>query len=218
MKVLVNGCSHIEGNELHQDITQRRQLTWPNYVENWQVTNIGMGASSNDSITRRTIAELEKNTYDFVYIQWSYFDRIELQIPWHTKYACEFEWFCINAGNAEQMVDLNRNGPFIHELAKNIYFKQFDNTWRENYSFSQMIVLQSYLKYKNINYVFGFAVDDVFESENVMLKLLDQSKFNRLSWINFCKKQNFKKIKSHYEHAAHLEYANVVSGMLKNLK
>ena len=82
MKVLVNGCSHIAGTELDVDAETAKTLTWPNLINSWsEVVNISAAASSNDSICRRTILEIDKNHYDFVYIQWTHFDRIELQIP-----------------------------------------------------------------------------------------------------------------------------------------
>lgn len=215
MKTLVNGCSHLAGTELHDNLLQARQMTWPNFVDLWETTNIANGASSNDSITRRTIHELEQRNYDFVYVQWSYFDRIELQIPWHLDQGCEFQWFCINAGNAEQLTELNRNGAFIHELAKSIYFKQFNHDWRENYSLSQIIVLQSYLKNKNIDYLFGFATNEIFVSDSPLIKLLDTSRLNTTPWIDFCQQHKFKRLIAHYDQAAHVTYAKLVNKMLK---
>ena len=218
MKTLINGCSHLAGIELHDDLLQASQMTWPNFVDRWETTNIAKGASSNDSIARRTIHELEQCNYDFVYVQWSYFDRIELQIPWHLDQGCEFEWFCINAGNAEQLRELNRNGAFIHELAKSIYFKQFNSAWRENYSLSQIIVLQSYLKNKNIDYLFGFADNEFFVSNNPLTKLVDTSNLITTPWIDYCQHHKFKKLREHYEQAAHLAYANYINQTLKEIR
>jgi hypothetical protein len=218
MKVLVNGCSHIEGTELHDNYAQNKKLSWPNFIDLWDINNIAAAGSSNDSITRRTITELEQTCYDFVFVQWSYFNRIELQIPLYKEHGCESEWFCINPGNADQLIDLNRNGKFIHDAAKSIYLKQFDCVWHENYNLSQIILLQSYLKHKNIDYFFGFTTNELFVSNNPVIKLLDTSKLNTVPWLDFCEQNEFKKVVDHYDQAAHTAYANLVNKILKEIR
>ena len=210
MKVLVNGCSHIEGTELAVESEVGKTLSWPNFVTGWNVTNIANASSSNDSITRRTIDELESNEYDFVFVQWSYFDRIELQIPFYQDLKLQYEWFCINGGNAQIKSSLNNNPEFIFELARSIYLKQFNTQWFENYNLSSIITLQNYLDSKNIFYKFGFAGPKKFNFDNARGRLLKQHNFLEVSWEEFCQSRKFKKLQHHYEQKSHYEYAQYI--------
>lgn len=218
MNVLVNGCSHVEGTELHSDPTIRRSLSWPNFINSWNVINISQAGSSNDSIARRTIDELENNHYNMVYVQWSYFDRIELQIPCYQDHNCHNEWFCINAQNAQTKSALNNNPDFMFELSRDVYLKQFDCAWRQNYSLAQIVVLQAYLKHRNIDYLFGFSTDEYFKISNPRTSLLDKTNLVGKSWMTFCVQNKFNKVIDHYEQAAHLAYANYINQTLKEIR
>jgi hypothetical protein len=213
MRVLVNGCSHLAGTELADIDEHSRQLTWPNYVANWEVTNISLPASSNDSITRRTIDELQSRSYDMVFVQWTYFDRIELQIPFYENYHCQKEWFCINGQNAKKKFPLNNNDDLIFEIAQSIYFKQFNMQWFENYSLSNMITLQYFLEKNKIPYCFGFVGPETLNFSGPRAGLLKKEKFLNLTWVDFCQKKQFQKIVSHYELAAHLEFAKYIESL-----
>lgn len=211
MKVLVNGCSHLAGNELHDDLEIAGKLTWPNFIPEWTVKNIAQGASSNDSIVRRTVDELETQDYDFVYVQWTSFNRIELQIPFYKEHGLEFEWFCINSRNAESKFSLNNNGEFIHKVARSIFLKQFNTQWFDNYNLSSMITLQSYLQQKNIPYKFGLVNRDFFNTNSPRVKLIDTCKIVSEPWQVFCNQKPFKKLSAfHYEHQAHHAYAEYI--------
>lgn len=216
MNVLVNGCSHIEGTGLHNDDKIRPTLTWPNLVPSWQVTNIARAATSNDSICRRTIDHLKKSKikYDFVYIQWSYFDRIELQIPFWKENNLETEWFCINAANATSQCRLNNHDSFIYEVARSIYLKQFNTTWLYNLSLMSMITLYHYLKSNNIEFMFGFSYDQLDRED---IKLFENEKLNQTTWIDFCHNSKFKFTdnKSHFEYSAHVAYSKFVNSLIK---
>jgi hypothetical protein len=218
MKVLVNGCSHIEGTGLHDDSQKRMLMTWPNLVPNWQVTNIAEAASSNDSICRRTIDHLSgtKVDYDFVYIQWSYFDRIELQIPFWDKHNLEKEWFCINAANVTTQLRLNNHDSFIHQIAESVYLKQFNHTWLYRLSLMSITTLYHYLTRQGIDFMFGFSYDQLNKSD---IEWFDRSKINQTSWINFCnKKFKFADNNQHYNHLAHIEYSKLIDKLINHEK
>jgi hypothetical protein len=215
MKVLVNGCSHLAGTELDAKAKIARTLTWPNLIDGWsEVVNISAAASSNDSICRRTIVELDKNNYDFVYIQWTHFDRIELQIPFYKEQGIKHEWFCINSGNAVEKTDLNGNADLIFDASRSIFLKQFNDTWFKNFNVAQIIMLQTYLKHRNISYQFGFVLTDECQQVKKTL-LVDMDRVVDLAWIDFCNTYQFSRILVHYGHDAHTAYAHRIN-LLRN--
>jgi hypothetical protein len=215
MKVLVNGCSHMSGTELNTSDEIARTLTWPNLINGWtEIVNISAAASSNDSICRRTMLELDKNDYDFVYVQWTHFDRIELQIPFYKDQGVENQWFCINSGNAVKKNNLNGNADLIFDIARNIFLKQFDNTWFDNFNIAQMVMLQTYLKNCNIPYQFGFVLNDEFQRVK-KTTIIDASHVVDLTWIDFCNKHRFHRLTAHYGRDAHEAYAQRIN-LLRN--
>jgi hypothetical protein len=216
MKVLVNGCSHLAGTELNGSAKIAKKLTWPNLISDWtDVVNLAAPSSSNDSICRRTIKELNKNTYDFVYVQWTHFDRIELQIPFHKDHGVTHEWFCINNGNAVEKSALNGNAELIFDVARSIFLKQFNNTWFDNYNVAQIVVLQSYLKSRNIAYQFGFVLEEEFKKVNETA-LVDMNPVVNLTWIDFCNIHRFQRLVAHYGCDAHEAYAQRLNLLRKS--
>jgi hypothetical protein len=206
MKVLVNGCSHLAGTDLNDSPDIAKTLTWPNLIADWiTVANIANPASSNDSICRRTIIELDKNNYDFVYIQWTHFDRIELQIPFNKEHGVRHEWFCINSGNAVEKSELNNNPELMFDIARGVFLKQFNNTWFKNYNVAQIVMLQTYLKNRNIPYQFGFILEEELKQVK-QTTLVEMSRVNELAWIDFCNKHRFKRMATHYGRDAHEYY------------
>lgn len=215
MKVLVNGCSHLAGDELDADAKIARTLTWPNLINGWTNTvNISASASSNDSICRRTIAELNKNNYDFVCVQWTHFDRIELQIPFYKEHGVKHEWFCINSTNASEKSELNNNPNLIYNVARSIFLRQFNDQWFNNFNIAQIVMLQTYLKNRNIPYQFGFVRDEELEQVK-HATLVDMSQVVDLAWVNFCNKHRFQRFVAHYGHNAHAAYAQHIN-LLRN--
>lgn len=215
MKVLVNGCSHLAGTELNDNPKIARTLSWPNLVANWTtVVNIANPASSNDSICRRTIVELNKNNYDFVYVQWTHFDRIELQIPFYREHGVRHEWFCINSNNAVKKSELNNNPDLIFDISCGIFLKQFNNTWFKNYNVAQIVMLQTYLKNRNIPYQFGFVLEEELEQVK-QTTLVEMSQVTELAWIDFCNNYCFKRIIAHYGCDAHEAYTQHID-LLRN--
>jgi hypothetical protein len=211
MKVLVNGCSHTAGTELDASVKISKTLTWPNLINGWSsVVNLSAPASSNDSICRRTIIELDKNDYDFVCIQWTHFDRIELQIPFYKEQGIKREWFCINSSNAVEKTDLNGSPDLIFDVARSIFLKQFNNTWFNNFNIAQIVVLQTYLKHRNISYQFGFVLNEELEQAK-QTSLVDMEQVVDLTWIDFCNKHNFQKLVAHYGPDAHEAYARYLN-------
>jgi hypothetical protein len=206
MKVLVNGCSHLQGCDLHDDESVCRTMTWPNLVLGWQVTNIAEAASSNDSIRRRTIDHFNHHDdYDFVYVQWSYFDRIELQIPeWDLKHMHK-PWYSINAGNAQHCLDhINGNGAVIHQIARSVFLEQFDQSWLRDYSILQMLCLQEFFRAKGIRYRFGFVMD--VPDQGALADLLDTERMWSPTWVNFCNGR-FTWVEQHWGQDAHQAWA-----------
>ena len=215
MKVLVNGCSHLAGDELDVSAKIARTLTWPNLINGWSnIVNISASASSNDSICRRTIAELDKNNYDFVCIQWTHFDRIELQIPFYKEQGVKHEWFCINSGNAINKSELNGNPDLIFDTARSIFLKQFNDIWFDNFNIAQIVMLQTYLKNRNIPYQFGFVLDEEIERVK-QTDLVDMDQVVDLAWIDFCNKHRFQRMTAHYGHDAHVAYSQHIN-LLRN--
>ena len=214
MKVLVNGCSHLAGSELHNDASVASTMSWPNYISHWtQLVNIAEPGTSNDSICRRTIEWLEKNFIDFVYVQWTIFPRIELQIPNHKLHQVDSPWFCIHSYNASNTVNLNNNGLLMHKIAKNIFLQQFDNDWFDNYNLSQIIVLQEYLKKRCIPYKFGFVEwTEILNSLPVQVELIDENNIVIPSWNHWCKSGQYNRLDGmHYELAAHTDFAQFIN-------
>jgi len=215
MKVLVNGCSHLAGTELNANPKIARTLTWPNLINEWtDVVNISAAASSNDSICRRTIAELNKNNYDFVCIQWTHFDRIELQIPFHKEHGVRHKWFCINSGNAVEKNELNNNPELMFDIARSIFLKQFDNTWFDNYNVAQIVMLQTYLKNRNIPYQFGFVLNEELQQVK-QTALVDMYQVKDVTWVDFCNQHRFQRLVSHYGPDAHEAYAQRINLLRK---
>ena len=210
MKVLVNGCSHLAGTELNKNDEVAKTLSWPNYIKSWNtITNLAMPASSNDSICRRTIQELEKNNYDFVLIQWTHFDRIELQIPFYNEHGVHNKWFCINSNNAYNKIELNGNPDFINELARSIFLKQFDEIWFNNFNIAQIVMLQTYLKTRNIPYKFGWVLNKELKI-STELEIVDTNNIIDTTWIDYCNRNNFKRLINHYNQDAHVAYSQQI--------
>lgn len=210
--MLVNGCSHLQGYDLHDDESVSRTMTWPNLIPGWEVTNIAEAGSSNDSIRRRTIDHLgHSDDYDLVYIQWSYFDRIELEIPeWDLKHM-QTPWFSINAGNAQYLLD-HLNGNAIHQIARSVFLEQFDRTWLRDYSILQMLSLQEFFRTKNIRYQFGFAMD--VPDQGALAGLLDTDKMWLPTWVKFCNGR-FTWAGQHWGQDAHQAWAKTFGDQLK---
>jgi hypothetical protein len=214
MKVLVNGCSHVQGCELHEDAEVSPTLTWPNYVADWQVVNIAQAGSSNDSIRRRTVQHLEEHHYDFVYIQWSHFDRLELAIPFWQERDLKSRYFSLNSGNAIELHPrLNNNGALMHVLAQSIFRDQFDDEWFREHSVVQMLALQQYLDSKNIDWRFGFSYQ--VPGDTSLHRCLKQNNLVLPSWVDFCDTHGFKRIEQHYELEAHWAFAKFIQEKLQ---
>jgi hypothetical protein len=102
----------------------------------------------------------------------------------------------------------------IFDIACGIFLKQFNNTWFNNYNTAQIVMLQTYLKNRNIPYQFGF----VLEKELKQIKqttLVDMNRVTNLSWIDFCNKHCFKRPTAHYGCDAHKTYIQHIT-LLRN--
>ncbi len=213
-QTLVNGCSHIAGTELDLDLNVACKLSWPNLNKNWKTVNIAKAGASNDSITRTTIDYLENNLVDFVCIQWTIFERIEVQIPFYKEHQVYEPWFSLHSRDAVIDQEINCNGKFMKELAKNIFLKQFDTDWFFNYNMYSILTMQQYLKNKQINYIFVFTEWPSKIADPRFKMLNSENVFNR-AWHDFCQDGNYKKLDgSHYELKAHQDFYQLLKGLL----
>jgi len=214
IRTLVNGCSHIAGTELDPNLDLACKLTWPNLNKNWLVYNIAKAGSSNDAITRTTIDYLENNLVDFVCIQWTIFERIEVQIPFYKEQQVYEPWFSLHSRDAELDQNINCNGKFMKELARNIFLKQFDTDWFFNYNMYSILTMQQYLKNKQIDYIFAFT-NRPSKVADPRFKMLDSEKVFDQTWHDFCKNGHYKKLDgAHYELKAHQDFYQLIEGRL----
>jgi hypothetical protein len=214
IQTMVNGCSHIAGTELDPNLDLACKLTWPNLNKNWSINNIAHAGSSNDAITRTTIDYLEKNPVDFVCIQWAIFERIELQIPFYKEHQVHEPWFSIHSRDAELDQDINRNGKFMKDIARNIFLKQFDTDWFFNYNMYSILAMQQYLVNNQIDYIFVFT-DWPQKRTDPRFKLLNKEKVFNQSWYDFCSNGHYNKLDGmHYELKAHQDFYQSIEGFL----
>ena len=142
MKLLAVGDSFTYGEELED-----RNLAWPNLLRGQlkynEVANLGKPSSSNDSILRRTIDHLTFNSADLVVIGWSNLGRME--------FADEFGYYDVWPGYQGNL--FKRDGSnWRSELVE--YISKYHNSEALHKKFLQQVLLvQSYLKQKNIRYV-----------------------------------------------------------------
>lgn len=172
-KLYVNGCSHTEGTKLSLDDMKQ---AWPYKLKemlNVDMYNESCTGVSNDRIFRSTIATLSTIDWkpDLVIIQWTHPDRFE--VPHDKMLGKEYEkWGRLFVKGWRQLIPrvfLNKygeynsahkefaldglTGDFIHkyyDFEDNLYTKQV--LWEKE--LIQIIAMQSFLKLKNIDYIF----------------------------------------------------------------
>jgi hypothetical protein len=214
IQTLVNGCSHIAGTELDANLDLANKLTWPNLNKNWKTVNIAKAGASNDAITRTTIDYLENNSVDFVCIQWTIFERIEVQIPFYKEHQVYEPWFSLHSRDAELDQNINCNGKFMKELARNIFLKQFDTDWFFNYNMYSILAMQQYLVSNQLDYIFVFT-NWPQKRTDPRFRLLNKEKVFDQSWYNFCRSGHYKELDgAHYELKAHQDFYQLIEGHL----
>lgn len=158
--LLANGCSMTYGLELFDDENKvcldneaRERTAWPGRVKDIlgfdEVYNLGVNSGSNDRILRTTISkvyeilETEKDCQLFVIIGWSGANRREFYI--------DGEWWQVVPYHDQTNVKLNDLTKIYREVAMH----------DEEHSLrflTEVVSLQSFLKYNHIPYLFFDAI------------------------------------------------------------
>ena len=171
MKLLTVGDSFTYGEEL-SDRTQ----SWPQKLANrinYELLNLALPSASNDKILRRTLDYLATESADLVVIGWSNIGRSE--------HADEFGYYDVWPGY--QGAIFARDGfNWRNQLVD--YVSRYHNSEAIHRKFlQQVILLQSYLKLRNINYVMCNIVQNEyykkkhFDGQQEFFAQVDREKF-----------------------------------------
>ena len=171
MKLLTVGDSFTYGEEL-SDRTQ----SWPQKLANrinYELLNLALPSASNDKILRRTLDYLATESADLVVIGWSNIGRSE--------HADEFGYYDVWPGY--QGAIFARDGfDWRNQLVD--YVSRYHNSEAIHRKFlQQVILLQSYLKLRNINYVMCNIVQNEyykkkhFDGQQEFFAQVDREKF-----------------------------------------
>jgi hypothetical protein len=188
MRILTNGCSFSRG-----------PTAWPNHIAKWanaDLINLAQAGAGNTYISRSTITELQKRSYDLVLIMWTGLERIDIQVedidlfdstPNTSKYqSLQNDWpeKVVLPINDQDYVEKNwvfgvahiNGDSFISKTKLFEYQYKYQNF--ENHatrSFLDMLSLESYLQNRNIPYAFAFY-KDYYKSILALVDQLDKSK------------------------------------------
>jgi len=184
MNILTVGCSFTHGSEL----TNPAISAWPYLLgqqNNWEVNNQGIGGGSNDRSVRVCFEEVQ-NKYDLIVVAWTIHERIEV--------PSELGLLNVTLGYAEK-----------HNLswATEYFIKHYDRLYSYQRWLRQVIMLQSYFKQINQQYLFlsTFGIwSDLREAhyDEYMLKLqylvdqvdsayyIDWPKWGMVDWQGDC--------------------------------
>ena len=178
--ILANGCSFT-----------RYKTSWVYQlgIPQYEIINLAQSGAGNGYICDTTISELSANTYDYVLVMWSGIARYDLQITGESIKAIDTNYSslaqskindwpnkAIEPVNDQDLVQKNwlfgsgqlNNDPNI--LSSKIFEPIYRNCDLENftqYSLIKMISLQSYLKARNIPYIFCFYMDYLYDLQQL---------------------------------------------------
>jgi len=110
-------------------------VAWPNLISN-KIVNIAQPGASNDYILRTTVDYIENNDVNQVIVAWTSPHRIEISSKHLTP-------------NSQR-----KYGNLVDDV-----FKDWDNQWAFNKFLIQVKLLSTYLRSKQISYVFVSAFD-----------------------------------------------------------
>lgn len=169
MKLLVNGSSISRGPN-----------SWPYYLAeslNCELVNLACAGSGIDYTCDATIAELAQRDYDLVIIQWPTFNRWDHKVKHPEKYNTTYSSLYQSAQNdwpTKIVVPINdqdyvekdwsfgcgyinnsETDPELSDLWES-YYKSTSNQQMVGRMIIKIICLQSYLKQKNIPYLFFY--------------------------------------------------------------
>jgi hypothetical protein len=141
-KLLTVGDSFTYGEELSD-----QTLAWPQLLANrlnYSLTNLGQPSASNDKILRKTVDHLIREPgIDLVVVAWSNIGRSE--------YADEFGYYDVWPGYQGNLFKAD-GSTWRNELVD--YVSRYHDSEAIHLKFiQQVLLLQSYLKSRNINYI-----------------------------------------------------------------
>jgi len=171
--ILSNGCSFTEGYDL-----PRNQHPWPYHIsKNIKIKNknLALGGSSNRKIFRTTIEEiLTGSEPKLVVIGWTFHNRTE--ITHNNGYYCRYT----NTSVLPEMSDgfIPDDLDEIHKFWTLHMHNEFLNYREFVYN---VLLLQEFLKNKNIKFRFFMALDNNYFSD-FLNKTENAQKFCDLGW------------------------------------
>ena len=204
MRLLVNGCSFSRGS-----------TAWANHIAKLaaaNLVNLAQAGAGNTYIAQTTQAELSERDYDLVIVMWSGLERVDIQVEsiqdfekthytsWYQSSQNDWPEKIIEPINDQDYVQkdwvfgvghLNRD-KFLS--SNGLFEKQYQYQGLDQHiqrSMYHMISLQSYLKVRNISYVFAFYQNYVhlFQRHPHLLSQLDKDKwYNTTNLFDITKK------------------------------
>jgi hypothetical protein len=187
MRVLVNGCSFSRGPD-----------SWPYLLPYNDIINLAQAGAGNTYIHESTISELAQRSYNLVLIMWTALERMDYKVfdpglfeesrytsiyqrtrnDWASKIVkpindqdlVETDWI-FGCGHINGEPALTKT-----DLFRGVY-RYLDEDEFVYHFLMRMISLQSFLKEKNIPYVFSYYRDyvDRLKQQSTLYYLLDQS-------------------------------------------
>lgn len=188
MRILINGCSFSRGS-----------IAWPNYIAKWanaDLVNLAQAGAGNTYISRSTITELQKRSYDLVLIMWTGLERIDIQVEninlfnstiYTSKYqSLKNDWpeKVVLPINDQDYVEKNwvfgcghiNSDPYILQTRLFDYqYKYQGFNDHASRSFLDMLSLESYFRSRNIPYAFAFY-QDYYKDISDLIDQLDKSR------------------------------------------
>lgn len=191
-KMLIAGCSHAAGSEIDGELDSKfnRNNSFGNLLAshlNREPINIAIGGAANPTIARSVINYIEKNinqTDDlFVLVSWTDSSRVEVPIDWKYGFIPEHaDWIDPGLYNFTKITLGTPKSPIEKENEIFDYWKKFcaeNDVWLEIYSLQIILMIQFYLKSKNIPYVMcngGWVTRSRIHTDHY-LNLIDRSKY-----------------------------------------
>lgn len=192
-RLITHGCSFTRGQELDDP-----NDAWPSVVAkelNLPLLNLAKNGYSNDGIVQ-DLVETNIDANDLVIIMWSWKHRMLI--------VDDKGWFSCFPENSD---------PGTRNVVSNLLMAITNQDWLYKRWLTQIVLVQEYLKNKNIQYLFTTACDNQPKSPLIHLEdKIDKDYF--LSWptLNF---QDFTESYGicpygHPNKAAHFAFAQVI--------
>jgi len=228
--VLVNGCSFSRGPN-----------SWPYQLQsmcNFNLVNLAQSGAGNNYIHETTVEELAKRSYDLVIIMWSGLERFDIRVDdsehfSKSRYTSKYQktrndWPEKNihpVNDQDYVADdwifgcgyINRDPELIETNLFNGIYKYTGIKQFIYHSLQKIIALQSFLKEKNIPYLFTFFCDYINELKQYpeLYQLIDQTCLYTEENINNMA-QEFNDIDEtfHPQSKTHFEWAKLINNHL----